>query len=596
MVGAGRAAAIAAVAVIAVLPVPKGAAAAEAGPLGISRIILNEPRILYERHEPTAVRPDGTGSAGGDESEPAVPPSFPADIEIRRGRLILDDRVSGRRHELFMERARLSGDPATRLDAVLEGALDGVPLSLDSRLGGETAAATPATALPLDLNADLGGIRLALEGWFEDPFSLALTVEARGENLAPLEGLVALPVDPAGGLDLAMTLAGDGERVLSDDLRLTTGESDLAGRIVWRDASPPRLEASLRSDRLALTRPGLEAAPAQAPAAEAGAEAEEAAAGRVFEDTPFEREALNALEAAIDLEIGALALPGFTMENVTARLALEDGRLTLEPLEGRQNGAQQEASLTLDGSGETVRLDAKAALDAFELGDLMAALGLGDLLDLAIALDLGLEGAGVSPAALAGSLDGRVGLAFGEGRVRAGVLEGWLGAAGRALSRLLGGGRDGWLVLTCGRLEAPVEQGIVTLEALALDGRLVTILGGGRIDLGGERLEVDLTPQASVGSIDLSVPLTLRGPLAAPDTIERELLSPDRIAGLVSGLLEGGRRETAGPVRLDADCRPITAAAEPAPDEATAAPEEQERRGVEDTIEDLGRELFRRFQ
>jgi hypothetical protein len=161
-------------------------------------------------------------------------------------------------------------------------------------------------------------------------------------------------------------------------------------------------------------------------------------------------------------------------------------------------------------------------------------------------------------------------------------------------------GRGGASQVQCFAARLTTQRGVGTLQPFVLSSSLVTVEGGGTVNLGEETLDLRLRPQGKVAGAPIVVPVRVTGSLSAPSVgpdptaavtanigtaagVAGTVLSTATPLGLVAGAL-GGQKLLGGSEGVDcsaalAEARGQAApAATPATSSApapTAAPREK---------------------
>ncbi|MDF1585912.1 AsmA family protein [Marinimicrococcus flavescens] len=412
------------------------------------------------------------------------------------------------------------------------------------RLAGRVAGPAGGPALEeLDATARFAGLDIAAEGRIGDVArleGLALDIRAEGQDNGALAQLLGRRL-PEGKVALAVRAEGNAGRLALPGLRLGLGTNELVGGLLLRREGPrPRIEGELNAPRLDLA----------AFAGEKGVAGRSGSGGsgtkdrreRLFSKEPLDLGALGLVDLDLELSAGELRLPGLLLEMAAARLLLEERRLELAPMKLHLAGNAAGGRLVLDARKGPPALQLELDAPGIDMAALLAAFGREDLVESKGRLKLRLAGAGASPAALAGSLDGELEAVLAAGRLRVGVLDGLEG--GRRIAAALFGDPRGWVDLRCGRFEIPVADGVARLRTAVLETSVSRVLASGSIDLGRERLDLLLTPRSRVGGLDLALPVKLKGTLMEPDPgIDESEAARRAAAALLGGLLglQGGQ-------------------------------------------------------
>lgn len=245
----------------------------------------------------------------------------------------------------------LSGELAVTVSGAAATGGDIAPfigqLSIDSsRLVYRDPASATALTVRLASRGPAERLTLLADGQYQGQ---PLRLSASGDSLLKLRDLDA-PYDLALALALAeLRLRLSGELVQQEatwalrELEAHSGASELRGRLaVTLGGEKPAVEVDLYAPTLNIEQL-LASLPSAAPRPQPGpaAPAEPVAAGPV--DLAF----LNAFNALAALRVDTLILPGTALEQASVRLAVQDGRLTVDPLRFVQDAGEVRAQLTL---------------------------------------------------------------------------------------------------------------------------------------------------------------------------------------------------------------------------------------------------------
>ena len=342
--------------------------------------------------------------------------------------------------------------------------------------------------------ASLGApLEIGAEGaWNGVPFSLSGTVES-------LAGAAA------------------GEPVVVD-FEAALGASDLAGRVELALAGPrPRLAGRLRASVIDLAglraKPGGSGRPAGPPG---GAKPEKTGLDRVFSDDPLSLDGLRAVDLDLTLSIGKLAGYAVPVGAVDTRVSLYDGRLAAKPSRATVAGSRVEGELHLDARGAApgLRLAARAA--ELDVGRLLAEADITDLFEGKAKASVELSGSGGSIAALMAGLDGDIRIVGGQGRLKTEAIDAAVGGASALLGTLFEG-RKQWTVVNCTVASVGIEKGRATSRATLIDTEYSTVAAKGAADLASETLDLTVEPQAKSATLNVAVPVHVRGIFAEPE-------------------------------------------------------------------------------
>jgi hypothetical protein len=365
-----------------------------------------------------------------------------------------------------------TGSSARGLAALFPGIWPGgtplaeLPLALRLSGGG------PLAALALRGSLELGELRLEASGTLDAPQqrgTASLTLRHPG---APRLLSEAFSHDAGGWLgegsfSLIATVASGPQGISAESFEVVAAALRARGSLSLATGSGrPRATGRVVAESLPLPFPGWRST------------------------DPIGLRGLAGLDAEINLEAARVLVGGITAEAASTLLRLNDGRLRLEGLRSRLAGGQLEATVTAEAeAGLPPRLSLAGRLADATLGEKLFNLPV----EIAAArgtLGFALEAVGHSPAALVGSLSGRV-----QMDLRDGVLTGFdLAAAATASAQ-----PDA--VAAEAAVREALLQGATAFDRLEADAALAA----GRLRLDMARLAADGGASATMeGVIDLA--------------------------------------------------------------------------------------------
>jgi uncharacterized protein involved in outer membrane biogenesis len=311
-------------------------------------------------------------------------------------------------------------------------------------VGGRLEGATDTMKVALDLAA-LGG-SATLQGTIaaaKAPIAFDLSIGADHPNFANLMTALVAGYRPAGAepgaLKLRAHLAGDARKFAAKDVAFKAGNSDLAGSAtVDLSAARPAVNAGFSSNNLDVAALGAVSGGGKAPAAapsqgqvQGQAQAQVAAPGvsERWSRQPLDLSALDKGDGVIEYKAAHLLLTGNRIDDLVARLRLNNGTLVIEALNGKAYGgsfAVQDGKLV----GRALpNFSGHVTAQNIELSEVART----SLVKGPVSLTTDLAASGASQAELVSSLQGR-------GRItgKATVLSSAEAAAGSALLGVLG--------------------------------------------------------------------------------------------------------------------------------------------------------------
>jgi len=392
-------------------------------------------------------------------------------------------------------------------DASLFSALTGVELPVASfRIGGGVDRELQGIRFR-ELHVDLADHSLRADGVLgalPQLYGSDIDIHAVGPGLAlvaDLAGRDDLPDEP---FEIEGHFEGDARRFKLERFAARLGSSDLRGAFRLDLSGKPRFQGQLASDHIDL----VELFPRSGPEPSNGDEGvgEETAGGQRRSEKiprkPFDLELLQKFDAELSWSIAELVEPIGSFRNLDVTVDLEAGALHVGPFaaEGVHGGRLTgELSAEPGPAGFDVRADL-----SIENGRMDVSVAEDDPSEWPpIDVDLVLEANGDSPHALASSANGRIAVVVGEGAIDSSILDliaaDFMQAALDATSpfRKANPSRR----LECAVVLNRIDDGVARLDPIAVQTDKLTVVGGGRIRLEPETIDLQLQvkPRKGIG-------------------------------------------------------------------------------------------------
>ena len=358
-----------------------------------------------------------------------------------------------------------------------------------------------------------------------------LRFDIQGKDLANLEKITGKPVPFNGPFSIsgnAVALSAKSYKI--SDLKAFVQESDLNGSLEINLAGKkPRITADLSSQKLDL-RPLLSKKESRTGEPENDSAELPPRKGKVFPDTPLPLEVFKKVDAEIELKAEQLLLPRLFLSNTTAHMVLEDGHLTVEPINCLQDGGTLDGRFELHLQGKTAAVVAALEIEQFDLGGMLKETGINDFLQGNMDIKLNLKGRGNSIAGLMAGLNGKTIVVMSDGNINENAVK-LLGTdLSSGLLRLLNPFKkeEKYTKINCFAGGFDIKDGLAQSTALVMDTSQVRVLGYGKIDLKTEEIDLSLKPSPKKGvgikglaKLSLSLgeltrPLKLKGTLSNP--------------------------------------------------------------------------------
>jgi len=411
----------------------------------------------------------------------------------------------------------------------LRGKWNNRSFSGSGKAGAVLSLQQQATPFPLAAQLDVGGTSISIEGTLTKPAALAaldLRLKLSGPSMARLYALtgVLLPETPPFATEGHLTgkLGAHESAWLYDQFTGTVGRSDIGGKLAFKTgAARPLLSGAVQSKLLQVSDLGpLIGADSNASKEARGSDAVQPG-NKVLPVEPFRTEHWTAIDADVNYKAAQItrekALP---INNLDTQLHLKDGVLALTPLNFDIAGGRFTSTVNLDGSGKVnahaIRAELKAEARKLKLKQLFPNIDGMQATVGEINADLTLNATGNSVASLLGASNGELKGVVSEGSVSKLLLEAMgLNIGSVVLTKLVG---DKQVKLNCMVTDFAVSNGVMKSRLFVVDTSDARIDIGGTVNLGNEKLDLTLRPDAkSMRVISLRAPIYVRGTFKEPD-------------------------------------------------------------------------------
>ena len=490
---------------------------------------LERPLILLERNQEGAAN----WEFGDEDSTPAEPSRWSwhvGQLAVSKGELRFHEQALDTDLRLQVR----SGDPAgdggrAPLLAEGEGRYRKSEFDLMAKIDSPLDLRDQENPYHIDLRARAGATTARVAGAIRGPIqSEKFDIEFRlaGPTLADLYRVVGIVLPETPPYTLTGHLGRDGTQWSYRDFRGKIGDSDIGGSISY-DIGPerPLLKGELVSHLLDLDDLGgfLGATPGTgsgetASAAQQARSRKADRTGRVLPQSEFKLGKLRAMDADVKLRADRIEAHPLPLEKMTVHLKLDDGLLTLDPLNFAAAGGSLESHVKLDARHDPIATALDLRARELELQKLFPAVktpGVG-----LIGAHVQLAGEGNSVAQMLATSDGEVGVVMGQGRLSNLILELAGLDVAEALKFLVG--KDRMVTVRCAYADLEARDGLMNVRGFAFDTTDTVLLGEGNADLREEKLALKLKPKPK----DVS-PVTLRSPLRIGGTFKDPSVLPE---------------------------------------------------------------------
>src|SRR4029077_3842477 len=282
------------------------------------------------------------------------------------------NKEANTRMELNLAKAEAAGFLQEPVKLKASGTYQKLPMTLTLDGGSYQNLKSSEEPYPLQINLDVGKLKARIRGNLTEPMEMKgedVTLDIQGDDMANLFPLIRLVFPSTPPYALKGHLRHEGKVWSFSNFSGRVGGSDLSGTIrVDTGPKRPVMKADLASNMLDFKdlagfvggKPGADK-PEPASDEQKAAAAEDEA-DRLFPDQHFDLDRLHAMDADVRLRAKQILAPNLPIDNLNAKLSLNDGVLKLEPtIFGVANG-RIEIYSTFDASQKPSKVNIDARL------------------------------------------------------------------------------------------------------------------------------------------------------------------------------------------------------------------------------------------
>ena len=411
------------------------------------------------------------------------------------------------------------------------GTYSGQPITGNFRGGALLSLRNPSHPYPVDLHIANGSTTVALTGTIEKPMSFGgaeLKLTLAGQDMSNLFPLTNIPLPATPPYDITGNLDYTKDTIRFDDFHGRVGSSDLEGDLDEThpiSGGKPLVTANLTSHHVDLTdlggflgaTPGKTTTPGQTAATRAKVAAA-VASPNLLPATPIDLPKLNMANFEVKYKGEHIINKDVPLDNVVVDLSIENGRITLHPLDFAVGTGTIASDFDLNPVDHVLHTKADIDFRQLQLSRLMAAThafaGNGTVGGSAHLL-----ATGNSVAAMLGHGDGGMQLFMNQGGDISALLVDLAGLqVGDGILSALGIPQKA--NIQCLVSAFTLTDGQLDTKALLLATTEANILGSGSANLTNETLNLRLSTQATHFSIgSLSTPINIGGTLKHPSVL-----------------------------------------------------------------------------
>jgi len=315
----------------------------------------------------------------------------------------------------------------------------------------------------------------------------------------------AIHLTAKGSVDLA------GTKAQISDLNLTAGKTKVTGHVdaAWGGARPA-IRGAVLSDHIDMA--DFKTASSDSGDQPAASESGKPGAKRMFSDAPLPLDGLKAADADLDLSVADFTLGKSALKQISAKLVLAEGSLTLAPVKATVGGAPLDVQLKLNAASLPAHLSFGMIGNGVDLGDLQKLGSMAPFMTGKAGANIQLAGEGNSAHEIASSLGGVIVITAEKGEILTGAASG----ISSTLATLFDpkGGND---ALNCLAARFIAKGGVLSDNGILIDSATSMVAGKGSVNLGSENVNLVLHAKTKLVDVGGLVPaLQISGPLNDP--------------------------------------------------------------------------------
>lgn len=504
----------------------------------LPRVALFNPDVYL--HEDKSGRANWSFANKAPTNAPASPPpKLPAmrDLLIQDGKLTFLDDI---RH-LKIKGTIQAHDRTTQKDTTPfrirgSGTINDQPFELRVA-GGPLINLNPQHPYPFDLSIRAGDLKVASRGRVLKPFDLGkldFEVTLSGEDLAEGFYLTQLALPNTAPFQLHAHVARDGMRVRVTQIAGTVGESDLGGMLnIDATRKRPYMTGNLTSNQLRLRdlaaalggkAQGGDSLDAMAGKDQASVPPRKLAKtpppdqnARLFPEAHLQVQRVRSMDADVHFRAQSIDAGSVPLKRVAFRVKLDEGVLSLDPFTFELPHGQLSGRAQIDARTDVPAVHIDVRLKDIQLDQLKSKKpGSTPPLEGVMQARAVIDGTGDSVSSVMADANGKITAVLPSGEMTAALAE----LTGIDISKGLGlllTKPDDKTPIRCGVAQFVINDGVMHAENITFDTKQVLIKGFGQVNLGSERLKLEIKGEPKkIRFTRLRTPIEIGGHLMDP--------------------------------------------------------------------------------
>lgn len=495
------------------------------GNVVLPELNVTQARVVLEKNA------DGADNWTFDKkkNEDSKPPAIGA-LRIDRGHIIYRDPAIKTDFATDVSTVPADQKDAGMLNLAGRGRVKGQQGSIEGVIGSVLALSSVENPYPIRLRAVVGSTRARVNGALIDPLRLKgedVQFELEGADLAQLFPLLGVPLPPTPPYKLSGHLNHKGDSWSFRKFAGRVGNSDLAGDFsVDLGKKPQFITADLVSRNLDLKDLGgfigadrgtAKASPKPPPS------------DRVLPQEPFSLEKLRVANANVKFRGERIVTEKLPLDKMTVTLKLDDGVLTLEPLNFSVAGGNLVSQIRMDARKPVIKTRADIAVKQLRLEKLFPAFKLTQANAGVITGRIKLDTDGNSVAKMLATADGDAAVMMEGGSVSELLVRLINLDVANAIPVFLTGDRQ--LPVRCMVTHLKGADGDFKVQTLVLDTGKAVVTGTGAVNFVNEGLDLKLVSKSKGFSL-----VALRGPINIKGSFKDPKVGPDLQKAAVRGV------------------------------------------------------------
>ncbi|MBW2581005.1 MAG: AsmA family protein [Deltaproteobacteria bacterium] len=428
-------------------------------------------------------------------------------VLIRNSRITYKDGRSTKTYVLTGQTLRsTSKDYDSPLRVEFKGACNDIPLEFEGTLGPIHALADSKQAWPLDLTIKAAGTTVSVDGSVRDVMNLkdmTVAVHVEGRSIPEVARLLPMSdVPDLGPFKIGLGLSDVApETYKISNLKVAFGDSDLKGSAELSLAQKrPRFTATLSSQNLDL-RPVLSQTELISGPREPVGKSKKKH-DKILPTDHLPLDVLKYADARLTFNARAFLLPRLAINDLTFNMVLDEGHLMVERLEATIGGGTLDAQIDLNVQGKDAMLQAELQINQLDLDRMLKKLGLEDVAEGEVDIQVDVKSRGNSVAAIMAGLNGKFSFIIGQGQIYNKYIHILGSIFSQTLPRLLNPFLEAteYTQTNCIVSGFAVKDGLARSTALMFDSEDMTVLSKGEVNFTTEELDFSIKPVPKEGA------------------------------------------------------------------------------------------------